>query len=51
MKMIDKIKKYIWNPREIIKYCEWMLYKKRKAHRLNNSGFSIIAPNCVGSII
>ena len=49
--MIDKIKNYIWNPKEIIKNCEWILYKKRKVHRLNNSRFSIIASNCVGSII
>lgn len=30
---------------------EWLIYKKRKRKRLNNSNFSIIAPNCVGTII
>lgn len=28
--MIDKIKNYIWNPKEIIKNCEWILYKKER---------------------
>lgn len=50
-KMIEKIKRFVRNPTEIIKSCEWTLFKKRRRNRLNNLDFSIIASNCVGTMI
>lgn len=49
--MIDNIKKYAWIPIEIIRNHEWWLYKKQKLKNLNNSNFSIIVSNCVGTVI
>lgn len=45
MKMIE------WTPIEIIKNLEWIVYKRRKYRKLKNFDFSIVASNCVGTII
>ena len=50
-KMFEKAIGFVRNPTEIIKSCEWMLFKKRRRNRLNNLDFSIIASNCAGTII
>lgn len=36
---------------ETVQKREWLIYKKRKRKHLDNIDFSIIAPNCVGTII
>ncbi len=49
--MIGKIRRSEWNSADRIKNYEWMLFKKKRIKRLDNSDFSIIASNCVRTIM
>lgn len=49
--IIEKIKGVKRNTVDVIRDYEWMLYKKGRIKKLDNPDFSIIASNCVGTII
>ena len=48
---MEKVKRFLRNLIDTMKYQEQILYKKRKRKKLDNLNFSIIASNCVGTII
>ncbi len=45
------MKELVRNLTEVLKNREWILFKKRRRKKLDNLDFSIIASNCVGTIM
>lgn len=49
--IVRRIKKVDWNLTDRMKNFEWMLFKKMRIKKLENLNFTIIASNCVGTIM